>query len=147
MNRERQLTGPNSYTRELGVDPLDYLVRRSQYTEVGWLDLCCGTGRALSQAAEHLHRAGQAQHVALVGVDLVDAFDPTPPPQPTSLRLSCADVTTWAPDRRFDLITCVHGLHYLGDKLATLCRAAGWLTDGGLLIADLDLTSIRLPDG
>jgi SAM-dependent methyltransferase len=116
-------------------------------TEAGWLDLCCGTGRALIQAAEQLHRAGRAEHIALVGVDLVDAFDTTPAPEHSSPRLICADVTTWAPDRRFDLITCVHGLHYLGDKLATLCRAAGWLTDGGLLIADLDLTSIRLPDG
>jgi alkyl hydroperoxide reductase subunit AhpF len=41
----------------------------------------------------------------------------------------------------------VHGLHYLGDKLAVLCRAAGWLTDNGLLVAVLDPASIRLPDG
>jgi hypothetical protein len=47
----------------------------------------------------------------------------------------------------FDLITCVHGLHYLGDKLAVLARAAGWLTATGRLVADLDLSSIRLPDG
>jgi hypothetical protein len=25
-----------------------------------------------------------------------------------------------APVRSFDLITCIHGLHYVGDKLATL---------------------------
>jgi hypothetical protein len=42
---------------------------------------------------------------------------------------------------------CVHGLHYVGDKLATVTRAASWLTDDGLLVADLDLASIRLPDG
>ena len=149
MNRERQLAGPNSYTRELGLDPLDRFVCHSERagTEACWLDLCCGSGRALIQAAEQLHQAGRAEHVALVGVDLVDAVDPTPAPKYTSPRLICADVTTWGPDRRFDLITSVHGLHYLGDKLATLCRAAGWLTDGGLLIANLDLTSIRLPDG
>lgn len=28
-----------------------------------------------------------------------------------------------------------------------LTRAAGWLTDTGRLVADLDLASIRLPDG
>jgi hypothetical protein len=40
----------------------------------------------------------------------------------------------------------VHGLHYVGDKLAVLAAAAGWLTDDGLLVANLDLTAIRLPD-
>ncbi|MEU1589649.1 hypothetical protein [Micromonospora sp. NPDC005710] len=82
MNRERQLSGVNSYTRELGFNPLDVLA------------------------------AGRA-----------------------------------APGRTFDLITCLHGLHYVGDKLAVLTRAAGWLTPTGRLVADLDLSSIRLPDG
>jgi SAM-dependent methyltransferase len=151
MNRERHLTGPNSYTRELGFNPLDRLTASvktvgTAETVAAWLDLCCGTGRALVQAADQLRQAGRAEQVALVGVDLVDTFQPTPAPDPP-LRLICADLTTWTPDRRFDLITCVHGLHYLGDKLALLRRAAGWLTDDGLFVADLDLASIRLPDG
>jgi hypothetical protein len=37
--------------------------------------------------------------------------------------------------RLYDLITCVHGLHYAGDKLAALARAASWLTPGGLISA------------
>jgi hypothetical protein len=41
----------------------------------------------------------------------------------------------------------VHGLHYIGDKLAVLTRAASWLTSTGRLVADLDLANIRLPDG
>ena len=41
-------------------------------------------------------------------------------------RLVCAPLATWQPARAFDLITCVHGLHYIGDKLALLARAAGW---------------------
>lgn len=51
------------------------------------------------------------------------------------------------PTRTFDLITCLHGLHYVGDKLAVLTRTAGWLTPAGRLVADLGLSSIRLPDG
>ncbi|HWH00283.1 MAG TPA: methyltransferase domain-containing protein [Pilimelia sp.] len=152
MNRERQLAGPNSYARELGFHPVDRL--RSALAlgsgapapEVGWLDLCCGRGRALRQAAEQLRAEGLAHRVALVGVDLVDYFDPAPAPDPPP-RLVCASVTEWAPTGHFDLITCVHGLHYVGDKLAVLARAAGWLTDTGLLVADLDLASIRRPDG
>jgi hypothetical protein len=61
--------------------------------------------------------------------------------------LVCATATTWQSHRRFDLITVVHGLHYIGDKLGFLARAASWLTDHGLLIADFDATSIRREDG
>jgi SAM-dependent methyltransferase len=147
MNRERQLVGVNSYARELGFDPLERVrVRAGQGTHGSWLDLCCGTGRALLQAADQLGRDGLADQVTLVGVDLVDYFDPIPDPD-LPVELVCAPVTSWTPARRFDLITCVHGLHYVGDKLAALTRAASWLTDDGLLVADLDLSSIRLPDG
>ena len=154
MNRERQLSGVNSYTRALGFNPLEAVTSRlgdSEAAGVGsdgsveWLDLCCGSGRALAQAAWAVQRDGLAGRVRLVGVDLIDGFDaaPTVP----GLELVTASVTSWTPDRAFDLITCVHGLHYIGDKLAVLTRAASWLSDAGLLIADLDLASIRLPDG
>lgn len=138
MNRERQLVGVNSYSRALGFDPLDR-------AGSGWLDLCCGSGRALIQAAERIRRDGSADRMALVGVDLVDYFDPIPGTD-LPLRLFCAPVLSWQPDRRFDLITCVHGLHYVGDKLGLLTRAASWLTDGGLLVADLDLAGVLLSD-
>jgi SAM-dependent methyltransferase len=134
MNRERRLTGPNSYAKELGFDPLDGLVPGT-----AWLDLCCGSGRALARAGSS--RPG----VAIVGVDLVDAF--VPGPHPPGVRLVCADVREFAPGRAFDLVTCVHGLHYVGDKLRLLARIAAWLTPTGRFVADLDLSSIRLPDG
>lgn len=152
MNRERQLAGVNSYTRELGFHPLEWIiarVRRSpspRQMTVGWLDLCCGTGRCLRQAADLLARDGLDHLVTIVGVDLVDYFDPTPV-RGTALHLRCASVTSWSPPRRFDLITCVHGLHYVGDKLAVLTRIASWLTEDGQFSADLDLDSIRLADG
>jgi hypothetical protein len=148
MNRERQLAGVNSYTRELGFNPLDWLTARlwKHSGKVGWLDLCCGTGRTLRQAGERLAALGLSDRVTLVGVDLVDWFDPLPPSGPVA-NLVCASVTDWQPPHPFDLITCVHGLHYIGDKLGMLARAASWLTDTGMFIADLDLAAIRLPDG
>ena len=54
-----------------------------------WLDLCCGSGSALIQAAGQLCRAGLAGRAVLVGVDLVDAFDAAPGPTP-GLELVCA---------------------------------------------------------
>ncbi|GIF39249.1 methyltransferase family protein [Actinoplanes xinjiangensis] len=129
MNRERQLHGVNSYAKVLGFDPL---------TRAGsaWLDLCCGSGLALIQAA------GQTSGVTLTGVDLVEAFRPAPP----GVTLVAAPLETWAPGRVFDLITCVHGLHYVGDKLGVLARILTWLTPGGTFVADLDLASIRSGD-
>jgi hypothetical protein len=53
-------------------------------------------------------------------------------------------VLRWRTGRRFDLITCVHGLHYLGDKLAALALAAGLLAPDGLFQANLDVGSIRV---
>jgi len=147
MNRDRQLAGVNSYTRELGFNPLD-LIRTRIREEAGpaaWLDLCCGSGRALVQAARLLHQAGLSGRATLAGIDLVDTFDPAARQLP-GLELICAPVASWLPAARFDLITCVHGLHYIGDKLALLARAAGWLTPAGRLVADLDLAAI-LVDG
>jgi SAM-dependent methyltransferase len=81
----------------------------------------------------------------LTGVDLVGLFDLIP--AGAAVQLVTASAASWEPDRTFDLITCVHGLHYIGDKLAVLTRAASWLAPGGLMAADLDLRSIRLPGG
>jgi SAM-dependent methyltransferase len=153
MNRERQLTGVNSYARELGFDPLAVVTAQAAGSGRGrdgtaaWLDLCCGSGRALIQAAEQVGAAGLPRQAILVGVDLAGVFDPIPAFAAANVRLVSASVTSWQPDRTFDLITCVHGLHYVGDKLAVLTRAASWLTPGGLLAADLDLRSIMLSGG
>ena len=147
MNRERQLTGVNSYARELRFDPLQVVLARAggsvEGSTAAWLDLCCGSGRALIQAARQVRDGGLAGRVDLVGVDLVDAFDAVPGSVP-GLKLVCAPVAAWEPGQSFDLITCVHGLHYIGDKLALLTRAAGWLTPGGRLTADLDLSAVRV---
>jgi trans-aconitate methyltransferase len=149
MNRERQLAGVNSYARELGFNPLETITAqigrggRAQPGAAAWLDLCCGSGRALVQAAQQLNQAGLAGQATLVGVDLVNTFEPHAHAQP-GLELVCASLADWQPALRFDLITCVHGLHYIGDKLGLLARAASWLTPAGRLVADLDLTGIRV---
>jgi hypothetical protein len=38
-------------------------------------------------------------------------------------------------------------LHYVGDKLGVVARAASWLTADGVLVANLDLGTVRSPRG
>lgn len=132
MNRDRGIAGVNSYARELGFDPLDFL----QGGRRRWLDLCCGSGRALVEAAARL------PDVAIEGLDLMDMFVPHP-----GLGLSTGSVEAWSPLARYDLITCVHGLHYVADKLRLLCVAAGSLSPDGRLAANLDLDNVVVPGG
>lgn len=138
MNRERVLHGANGYSRDLGFDVLAWLREARSGGEVAWLDLCCGAGLALREAASVLEG-----RFTITGVDLVASLDGERPHVP-GLRIEEANLERWTPDRRFDLVTCVHGLHYVGDKLGLIRRALSWLRPGGLFVANLDLSNIRL---
>jgi hypothetical protein len=103
MSRERSLAGANGYGREVGFEPMDFLKGRlASGRPAAWLDLCCGTGRALTQAAGVAHAEGL--DVEVVCVDLVGMFD-RPGTGMKRLRLVGASLTGWCPDRHFDLIT------------------------------------------
>jgi SAM-dependent methyltransferase len=139
MNRERNLDGVNSYAQDLGFRPLDFLQSRlSSAGSAAWVDLCCGTGRALIQASQQ-----RLPGLALSGVDLVDFFDP----HDGSVTLVAASLREWEPAEAFDLITCVHGLHYVGDKLDVLTRALRWVRPSGRFCGHLDLASVKRVDG
>ncbi len=72
MNRQRQLIGSNSYTKELGLNPLSFITNRIQnQSNVAWLDICCGTGRALIHAAEFFYQLELVSRTSLIGVDIV----------------------------------------------------------------------------
>lgn len=133
MNRERQLLGANSYEKALRFD-FDAFVAERPHTR--WLDLCCGSGRALIAAASRY-----GDRVTCHGVDLVDAFDPLPAAE-TAVTFEAASLHTWKSDTRYDLITCVHGLHYIGDKLGLLARIRRWLADEGRFIGHLDPANV-----
>jgi len=142
MNRERGIAGPNSYAQDLHFDVLGYLRERvARQGHAAWLDLCCGSGRALIEAGALLR--GQ---VEIRGVDLVPLFYPVPP-ELEGVRLEAASLADWEPGRTYDLITCVHGLHYVGDKLGLVSRALSWLTEEGRFLAHLDPANLRRTDG
>lgn len=139
MNRERVLTGGNSYSRDLGINPLEFLRTRLEEQEaVRWIDLCCGTGRALIEAAKPI--AEHRERVEIVGLDLAGLFESS---VEATVQFVESAIEDWQPSHEFDLITCVHGLHYVGDKLGAIVRAVSWLTNEGLFVGHLDLTNLR----
>ena len=55
MNRGRNASGVNSYEKDLGFQPVQYIRDRlARFGQVKWLDLCCGEGKALLQCAVDL---------------------------------------------------------------------------------------------
>ena len=143
MNRERQLVGVNSYERDLNFDIRAFLQARAEANSLAWLDLCCGTGRALIEASAELAKSNLIDRVLIEGVDLAGHFDRNPFP---TLVLHKQTAEAWAATKTYSLITCVHGLHYVGDKLAVIAKAADSLTPDGLLLANLDLANFRFHD-
>ncbi|MVU78015.1 methyltransferase domain-containing protein [Nocardia sp. ET3-3] len=134
MNRDRRLP---AYRRELGFDPVDWLLTRPGPQR--WLDIGCGSAHALFEAAPAL--SGKAR---IVGLDLVGYFGGSPG---DDVELVTGSVLTWQPDEPVDLITSVHALHYVGDKLAALARMSSWLTADGRLAANFDASALRAADG
>jgi SAM-dependent methyltransferase len=149
MNRGRGFAGVNSYTRDLKqFDITAFLQERLKTNHAKmayWLDACCGEGRALTEATRLWDHTDWGKCIEIIGLDLWDDL-PAPQdfPDGPALRFVAADAAVWNPDAPLDLITCVHGLHYLPDKIGFLERAYSWLAaDGGLLLAHLDTENIR----
>jgi SAM-dependent methyltransferase len=143
MNRERDLNGTNGYDVEIGFHPLKFLGNKAaQNGIVRWLDLCCGSGKALIQAANTIER--DRLRIEVIGVDLVGMFVAHSSSQLTLIE---ASLSTWSPVGSFDLITCIHGLHYIGDKLGLISRACSWLSHDGLFVANIDAGNLRLNPG
>jgi SAM-dependent methyltransferase len=108
-----------------------------------WLDLCCGSGQALVDAAVQLRADASRCSLSIHGIDLVSFFVSVPPAC-SFVNLKAASLRNWQATREYDLITCVHGLHYIGDRLGLISSAVSWLARDGLLLAHLDADNIRL---
>ena len=148
MNRERGIAGKNSYEKDLSFNPLEFLQKRLLKNEpVSWLDICCGTGRALIEAAHFFAGFGQAENLSgklqITGIDLAGMFQEYPA-ELKYLKLLESAVEEFEPRQKFDLITCVHGLHYVGDKLSIIQKAARLLKEDGIFLANLELRNLKL---
>ncbi len=148
MNRDRLLSGVNSYARELGFDPYEWLadrLRAEPAMPVGWIDVCCGAGRAILEAERRFGAEFPDSDVTLRGIDLVGHFAGAP--ATPRLRLITTTARTWSPEHPADLVTCVHGLHYIGDKLALIAAMLRWTAPGGRFVAHFDPHTVRHRDG
>ncbi|WP_217604189.1 methyltransferase domain-containing protein [Chitinophaga sp. GbtcB8] len=144
MNRKRNASGINSYERELKFKPEVYLnTCLKQQGHVKWLDLCCGEGNALIQYARELADKGSQHRGTLLGIDLIDQFQPIPS-FVSCLRFQISSLVNWENEDQYDLITCVHGLHYVGDKLKVLSQGLRSVSDQGLIMANLDLNNVKI---
>jgi len=140
MNRGRGLAGVNSYERELRFDILKFLEERVRLRgRAVWYDACCGEGHALIAASQSIANLPWGANVRLVGVDLIDSFSSY---NSNSVKLQQGDVVTYQVDEGVDLVTCVHGLHYLGDKLGFLKNCYSMLAPSGMMLGQLDATNI-----
>ncbi|NLR58702.1 class I SAM-dependent methyltransferase [Chitinophaga polysaccharea] len=144
MNRDRNASGINSYEKEFKFIPAAFLEKKiEQRGHAAWLDICCGSGWALMQTAAILAVKGLQQKASLTGIDLLDTFPPLDK-NITCLQWEVRSVVNWQPQRTYDLITCSHGLHYLGDKLQVIRMAASALQPHGYFVAHLDLQNIQV---
>jgi len=144
MNRKRKASGVNSYEKDLKFKPETWLnACLKERGEVKWLDLCCGEGNALLQYASELAEKQLQGQALLRGIDLTDQFQPVPS-LITCLQLEAMSLVDWKADDQYDLVTCVHGLHYIGDKLKVITEALKAIAPQRILMANLDLKSIKI---
>jgi SAM-dependent methyltransferase len=144
MNRSRNASGVNSYEKDIKLNPIKFLLKQIEaHGSAVWLDLCCGEGRALVETAKYLQHHNLQDKARLTGLDLVDYFI-TIPSSVNCLDFLCLSVSDWEPFAKYDLITCVHGLHYAGDKLAALKKCLKAISDSGCFVANFDIKSINI---
>lgn len=139
MNRERVISVGNSYQRELSFDIIDFLNNRLRdENQVNWLDICCGSGKALIESAKILN----GENIKITGIDLVGMFDEFSE-KLNNLELVETSFEDFKLTCEFDLITCVHGLHYIGDKLDFIKKSVSNLKSNGIFLANLDLANFK----
>lgn len=144
MNRGRQAFGVNSYEKEIGINIADYIIQHLRPNKTfRWLDACCGEGNALLQVAAYLKENNLQENVSLIGVDLIDFFNEGAEVY-DFVRFETQSLVDWTPEGSYDLITCIHGLHYIGDKLCVIKNLINALSEEGMFFASLDIKNIEI---
>jgi len=145
MNRKRKLIGVNSYEKDIRFDILKFLTERATtQKEVKWIDLCCGEGNAVIEASKIIQEQ-QINNLAITGIDLVDLFENHQ--NLPFINFEVQSLLEWTTNQKYDLITCVHGLHYVGNKLIVIQKSLQALKKDGIFIANLALDNVKDANG
>lgn len=141
MNRKRKAIGINSYEKDILLNPIEYINNHQQNIAFKWLDVCCGEGNALIETGHYFINCNIQP--SLTGIDLVNFFSDYVGLE-TLLTLEEKNIHYWNSSEKYDLITLVHGLHYLGDKLQVIQKLVTYLTPTGKFIANIDFSNIEI---
>jgi len=102
------------------------LVKRSENMRV--IDLGCGSGELTRHLHEHLGASGT------LGIDRSQRMlDGAAPHGDGRLRFQHADIATYEPKEKFDLVFSNAALQWVPNPREILARLASWLTDTGQL--------------
>ena len=143
MNRKRIAFGINSYEKEIKLNPIKYLISKYKDRKLSWLDLCCGEGNALIQSAKFLRENNYENKIDLEGIDLVSYFADYSGYEDI-MKLAPMNLENWTPSTKYDLVTIVHGLHYIGDKIGLLEKISKSLKKEGIFLGNFSLENIRI---
>ena len=131
--------GWNYFPEAFGEQLLQWL-RQQNITVRSSLDLGCGTG----VLCEILH----AQGIEAAGMDLSDGMIAIARERNPSIHYDVADMVTYRPDRRFDLVTCtgdaLNHIERMEDIGQIFRNVYACLNDGGYFIFDL-LNEAEIP--
>ena len=124
--------GWNYYPEAFGEQLLQWL-RDKQLSVTHSLDLACGTG-ILCQILQNAGITASGMDFSEGMIDIARKNDPR-------IHYDVADMITYRPDRRFDLVTCTgDALNHIADlsDVAQIFRNVyGYLRDGGYFIFDI----------
>lgn len=124
--------GWNYYPEAFGGQLLQWLERSGIAVKTS-MDLACGTG----VLCEILHKKG----IAASGMDLSEGMIAIARESDPAISYDVADMVTYRPDRRFDLVTCTgDALNHIPDlsDVQTIFRNVhGFLNSGGYFVFDI----------
>jgi len=99
------------------------------------LDVGCGTGPTTRRAAELTAPGGHVVGVD-VAAEMIAAASARPVPDGAApVEWVTADVTTWQPERRFDVVLSRFGVMFFADPVAAFANLAALTAPGGRLCA------------
>lgn len=137
MTEMRPLPDPEVYEKELKYFPWGKLIKKvvEQVTNHAprngtMLDLMCGPGMLLGQIQK------VRRDLLLTGIDFDSRYIRHAKQNFSEIQFLTADVRTWVPKEKVDVIVCTGALHHLSfeEQPKFIHRVSQWITPQGFVI-------------